>query len=159
MLNRWRRTITPVQAGEIFSRFSGPRSTRQAESLAGVLRFLIPKTKLFSSVAHGGKTATNRGGKIARKRGLQSLEGKAFSKTSYTPLLEFPLCSADAERAFPGAVGSSLADAVLFRGLGSGRKYVPCGDKHRRDHRADHKTIETEDRDAPERGDQHDVIR
>ena len=58
-----------------------------------------------------------------------------------------------------GSVGSSLAGAVLFRGLGSGRKYVPGGDKHGGDHWADHETIETEDRDAPERGDQHDVVR
>ena len=58
-----------------------------------------------------------------------------------------------------GFGGSSLAGAVLFRGLGSGRKYIPGGDKHGRDHGADHETIETEDRDAPKRGNQHDVIR
>ena len=70
---------------------------------------------------------------------------------------EKPKCIVRFVQMMGASVGSSLAGAVLFRG--SCRKYIPGGDKHGRDHGADHETIETEDRDAPERGDQYDVIR
>ena len=35
---------------------------------------------------------------------------------------------------------------------------IPGGHKHRGDHRADHEAVEAEDREAAERGDEHDVV-